>query len=249
MQKRGQVTIYAIVGILITIILIGVYYYNSEKVKRELTPENVVFNSQAQQVRALINGCFENKVKMALIIVGFQGGYIVYPEPGYEVSRGIISGYGLYDGRNLLPSKDEISSEISEFVNLDIENCVDFSKLSFKVEEDKRPSSRIVINDDNVVAKLSWPVSVSKLEKSIKFDSVYNVNIPVSLGRLIDVSDDVVEYMKGHDGYVNINYLEDSGFKVDIGKLDEKQNVIRFTDENLKINNENYVFQFVNKVN
>jgi len=248
MQKKGQVSTYVIIGILVVVLLVGWYYLKGDSMESRLSPKDLPFASEAESVHVLVDQCVEAELEKALLALGFQGGHIAYPDPGYEYRRDLFIGYGLYEDENILPSRQDVSLEISEFLNFDLRNCVDFSDSGFVVEQDQLATSRVNIEDERVSVELNWPLTLTKEDKTARYDELYAVSIDVPLGRLLDVSNDIVDYMSEHDGYVNINYLEDTGLETDLLKVDDDNGLIKLTTPGIMLGGELYSFQFMNKV-
>lgn len=79
-MKRGQVTIFIVLG-LVVLLIVGVFYFTKIKVA-EVPAEEITISKIAaefQPVRDYVTSCVEQTAKEGLRLVGEQGGYI-YPE-------------------------------------------------------------------------------------------------------------------------------------------------------------------------
>ena len=104
-NKRGQVTVFIIIGILILFTFAGIMYFNKTVIKEDITAEgNPVIADVPQEfqpIKAYTDNCLKQIGERGLLVLGEQSGYI-YPEllGEYSVSAPTDS-----DGLNLEPLK------------------------------------------------------------------------------------------------------------------------------------------------
>ena len=246
MRKRGQVGTYVIIGLVLVVLLVGGYFLRGAIVEKRLSPEEIALQKEAIDVKLIVENCFDKAVKNGLLILGLQGGHLRYPEPGYDLTRGLVVGYGYYLGENLLPSKKEIISAMNGYIPFEMQRCADFSDIGFEVEPGTA-SSRFNINDDSVYAALSWPIKVSKSEVEIVFSDVYEENYNVRLGRLLVIANEIVSMEIEDPSVIELSYLDSIGMNVTVFTIDENVNLYSIVDEASAIENSFYLFQFTNK--
>ncbi len=93
MSKRGQVTIFVIIGLLILIITAGIIYFSKAKVTEELKIEEAS-PFKAEFFVSFIDNCLEKSVIEGIYLVFSQGGYYEFtPEQEHfnQVNEQIIS--------------------------------------------------------------------------------------------------------------------------------------------------------------
>jgi len=76
MEKRGQVTIFIIIGIILLIILALFLYFRGESL--DLEPQEKI-PSEFVPVRNLIEECMQVHAKEGIYLLGIQGGYTKLP--------------------------------------------------------------------------------------------------------------------------------------------------------------------------
>lgn len=82
MKKRGQVTIFIIIGILLLFIFAGVFYLTKKVTKEEIFKEKLPLEKAPEEfvsLKAFTENCLYSLGKKGLKLLGEQGGYI-YPE-------------------------------------------------------------------------------------------------------------------------------------------------------------------------
>ncbi|MBU0456850.1 MAG: hypothetical protein ABH824_06450 [Nanoarchaeota archaeon] len=104
-SKKGQVTVFIIVGILILFIFSGVLYLTKETTKEEFTAEGEPIVESVPQtfkpIQTYTENCLSKVAEQGLLVLGQQGGYI-YPDLVGEYS---VSDSTEADGINLEPLK------------------------------------------------------------------------------------------------------------------------------------------------
>src|SRR3989338_9206870 len=108
MIKKGQVTIFIVIGIILLLIIVSyVLIRNAAK------EEEVLVAPVAQPVKQYVESCTSSIAKEGIIIQGERGGYIVFPESIQYNARSFVSTnllgdvqYPLwyYDGLNATPT-------------------------------------------------------------------------------------------------------------------------------------------------
>ena len=89
MKKRGQVTIFIIIGIVILITIVGIFYVIDIITKSALQKEALKVGTVPQQiipVRDFINTCVQETASNGINLLEGQGGYIELPEDDTQES-------------------------------------------------------------------------------------------------------------------------------------------------------------------
>ncbi len=186
MDKRGQITAFIVIGILILFAVGFVLYIAS------LRPDLNPFASKETEIEQFIGVCLQETAKEAIITAGTTGGYIDVPEnikinekSYFSFARGVEPKIPLwyYRGDPRIPTKEFIAGQISDYIVSNINNCFDnfnIFKERYQLILKGNMSAETAINDGNVFVKLNYPLEVT--EKGT--GSIQAVN---SVGRTIDV--------------------------------------------------------------
>lgn len=143
MDKKGQVTIFIIIGIiLIFAVLVYKSYGEDNKVKEvQLTPEEIF------PIKSFVQSCLDKDAKEATILLALYGGKmdeLVY---------------------NNILSLSEMEDELSEYINDNIDNCLNDlevlknDKFYFKTKEHTIETS---INTKDVSFIFKYPIKIEK---------------------------------------------------------------------------------------
>jgi hypothetical protein len=203
MQKRGQVTIFLIIAVLV-IALIAVFFIFREKL-------GVQSNSlEISPIQTKIVSCLESTTEEGIIYIGLQGGYYEVPK---NVSKSLFGGeiaYYYINSLKSLPSIEKIESELEEYIEINLENCIDFESIEeqgFNVTQGN-VSASVNINEDEIKSDIIYPLLISKGEdkyRLTKFESSLNSNIE----KVYSASEEVVDSYKANPGFVCMACLEE----------------------------------------
>jgi len=197
-NKRGQVTIFIIIAI---VIIGGVIAYFA------LRGTNITsLPADMQPVYDYYISCLENNVEEGASLLGEQGGYIELPdfEPGspYAPFSSQMSFFGqavpywMYvSGNNLLkeqvPTKREMERQLENYVSDRLTSCdfSDFEAMGYGVYIDDG-NAAIAINDNKIDVGISNQVTIYKGDSSALVGS-HEFSIGSKLGRFYDMAIEV----------------------------------------------------------
>jgi hypothetical protein len=242
-EKRGQVTIFVIIAILI-VAGIFLFFYVQNKTS-SLTP---TIPKDIQPVYNLVQDCLKETSENALIRIGEQGGYfLIFDEPSIE---GRIP-YYLQGTQESIPSQQEIEQNLAGFVREELGFCIlnfkDF-KEDYKITHELKKSEVKILNNQ-VRFSLDYPLTISKEETAYQLKD-FSIDIPIRADKNIKVSQEIITEQKLHPESICLSCLYDLGqsYGVHIDMLDYGNSTI-FTiiDDNSKINNASYEWSFAIK--
>ncbi len=166
LAKKGQISIFLIVG-LIVIIIGSVYLYieNVDKIKINDEVDSALSVSIVNEVRNLVESCLKIKAVESLKMLGRQGGYIHSPYQGMDYLNRIVPYYFLPDygaySLDLVPSIQSMENEVSGYVLAAFPSCVGrfdyFSERGVSIEAGS-PEIVSRINADSFSINLNYPL-------------------------------------------------------------------------------------------
>ena len=211
MLKRGQVTLFVIIAILIIGAVAVFMLFRSGTVRTPISSEQAqkIVASQVAPVRDHVEGCMEIVVIKTLNTLGRQGGYVLprggrFSMPTVMADAPFISYALFYDPSrgylNQLPSVEEEKNELAAFLgaNLDFVTCIDdFSQ--FKKDVDVS-AGNLTIDRENldigetsgeIIIPFIYPLVISRDQSKTLVDN-YELKIPINLARLREVASRIV---------------------------------------------------------
>lgn len=215
-DKRGQITLFIIVAIVIAILVGVTLYINYSSKSPEAEPERFLTPEQ-QSLNTYVKGCLEEVSRNGIYTAGLNSGYInalgdqKYGEPGdgrvmeihYYSEYGSALSY-VYDGDNVLfREKQDIERIISNYILAEINNCLDFSMFEeqgFSVVKPSHINATTRINDDNVFVELKYPVQLLRGADVVMLED-FAVKLNIRLGTIHDKVKSFINTIKGKNSY------------------------------------------------
>ncbi len=214
-MKKGQVTTFIILGIVIIIIVAGALYFRNIIFKSEFQKElekSRLVPEQIKPIKTFIDGCLEEVSKEAVSIVGMQGGYVKVKDdfmiPGqlsntlilnkgsnskvaywsYKATNGIL--------KNEVPSLKEISENIGVYIKENFDKCLNeldiFNDDGFKITKGPIENVKVDVLDENVNIIVYKNIYIEK--GGIKFNlDKQLIKVDVALGNLYKIARKILE--------------------------------------------------------
>jgi len=198
-SKKGQVTIFIILAIVI-VVGIASYFILRSMVFEEPIP------SELEPVYSYYLSCVNQEVLNGAMILGEQGGYIELPEfsPGTEYMPfsnqlgffGIGVPYWYYVSGNgvekeQIPSKDKMQEQLNEFLEEGVIEC-DFSQFEsqgFEVNFDEADVETNIRSND-ISVNINQALSISYGEMTWR-GTKHSASVSSSLGKFYELSKDI----------------------------------------------------------
>ena len=242
MNKRGQLTVFVIISIALVSVLL-VYF----SVKEGLIGFGV--DPEIKPIYSFVDNCVQQTAEDAIYHIGQYGGYYIVPGSSTEEKLP----YYFDKGRNLLPSKERVQAELSEYLINELffctRNFVDFP--DFDITQGKiEVNSRIVKGE--VIFGVKYPLSINKGESSYTL-SLFHSEIPSRLDNVYHVAFELIEQQMIDGNDICINCLSDISLEnkiyisINDHPFDEEVIVYTLIDEDKKINGEDYRYYFANR--
>ncbi len=247
MKKRGQLTLFLVLGIILVILVFVMVYYRAaitDTVSKKVLNKAVVLPSNVKNVQSYVQSCVEDNSLSSLYYLGGQGG-LSSPTPNNAfVSDDFHAAYGYYNGKNTLPSLADFERDFSASMNSFLPTCLasaDFNKL--KISPSK-PSTNLEFFDDKVKVSVDYPLAVSEGESVYNLNDPYEVEYPLRVKLLHDIGGSIVKKSASDPTNIDVSYLLDLGVRVDVYPYDEKTVIYALSDIKSVINNASYYYVF-----
>jgi len=233
MNKRGQVTIFVIVAILI-VAIVAIYFLL-------IKPPNETQGVYTASIYNFVDECIQETAEDAIYEIGQNGGY--YFPPSTSTQTGIA--YYYLNGRNIMPKEDILENQISLFIEQNLffctKNFVQFKNYNISQGE---ISVDTTISKDAVKIEVNYPITLSQGEDSARIED-FEEDIYVRLG-LIHSS--IAEVLNSSESGICLTCLyetaEENDFYVEMLDYDEDTVIIIIIDRNSEINKEDYEYVY-----
>ncbi len=217
MKKRGQVTAFIIIGLVILVIIASVFIIREGIIQKFFEKLNVVktLPIQIKPVEDFLSSCV-NRVSMdGVTLVASQGGFLNLKEDKLPVTSftPIPSTLEIISGSDLktplwfretangiqelnMPSKTDIQNSISQYVNENfivcINNLTTFAKQGYSFTASKNPETKTEIRDDKIIVSVNYPLEIEVGIANFSISN-YNTDVDTSLGKLYNVAKEIME--------------------------------------------------------
>lgn len=202
-MKRGQVTLFVILGIVLIFVLIGAYYV-STSFKKTIAEKNVVqeadLSADEVNVKNEIEDCIYSLAEDSILYTAARGGYY-RPPSKIEFMNNVEIPYYFYKSEENVPTLDTLQEQIAMYIDANAEKCVpDNANL---LEE---PSSTAVLTDTQLKIETDMPVSIGdSSERRLNF---YTAEIDTKYKHILDDALDVYSKLSIIDNFLFVDLSE-----------------------------------------
>ena len=211
--KRGQATVFIIIGILIILgvvsTLLAQEYVFKSKFEREKA--KISLTEEFEPVYAYFESCLGDLAKESAVLIGQQGGHIeledVNPLLDFTSSLDLFGNdaarvsYWFSKSDNGIqtediPTLEEMEDEIERYVEDNSELCIDnFTFPGYELEGFDTLDSEVEIEENKIFIEVTSPLTLYHESISQEVDKFFVV-VDVPLGKLYDLSKDIYERQK-----------------------------------------------------
>ena len=166
-SKKGQVTVFMIIGILLILSLILIISFRKEIFT--FNPEEIL-TTEKGKIQNYIASCIQSSGEEAVKLIGLQGGYIKVPEDiasdgslHLRTSDTHVVPYWAYGDTVNFLSLEEIKKDIDKHIEANIRSCL-FGLEPFQETYDLREKTDITadtkISDKKIIFDVHWNIEV-----------------------------------------------------------------------------------------
>ena len=242
-MKRGQITLFVIIAILL-VSAVGIVIYTQRERVGLMTPQ---INTEIRPINSFIENCIKSTGEDALIFTGQQGGY-------YNLPYNSIDSYVYYfhNNRSYFPQEEIVEQQISLYINEMLPFCtknfIDFP--DFYIEADSNAiKTKTTILQNKVIFFTEWPVSIKK-GATTSILKEFSSQIDSRLNTIYAITANITDEQLKDPSSICLSCLTTLAIENDLYiDMENYDNAVLFTitDNNTLINNQPYKFIFANK--
>lgn len=218
LKKKGDITIFLILGVILAFILLFFAVTNSRKT--DTLKQDLQMDQQADQIKFYVTECLTDIGQDVIFNkIGLQGGYI---DPdfnnkygSYESVPWLKSGYvkipyWYTDGEDISPTLTEIETKLSRYIAVEAQKCLDFNDLTIggkisyptpnyqdnKFDFNKEKSSvNVSINANDVSILYNMPIKITNNENVVTIEKFSTV-LQIPLKSNLELANNILQEMK-----------------------------------------------------
>ncbi|MFP4112067.1 MAG: hypothetical protein ACLFUO_03635 [Candidatus Woesearchaeota archaeon] len=202
MKKRGQVTLFMIIGIVLLIVLFLAVQFRKQVF--DIDDEQTV-DITPSGFETYVERCLENTAYEAVQSLGSQAGYVDVPDYILNDPRSHLSlgngvfriPYWYYQGQSRIPSFEVIQEGISKYVQNNMLECFDnFTAFrdQYNVTIKSDPFAKATIGEEDIIVSLDYDIELTSLtgEEETNYEKFAAV-VPVRLKKVYELAKDIME--------------------------------------------------------
>ncbi len=214
MSKRGQVTIFLVIGIVILLLAALFFYLFGQLTEAPLEVEEeeaVKYLGVPGSVQSFVEKCMRDTLDPAVYLLAIQGG-VIYPE---EDNLILLTDYGLVNyawmnGVNGL-SKEKMEEDLAAYVEGNIDFCLQdfetFEKQNVTVKPNyKKIEAEVTIQKSVIRTTLAFPIQVTLSNGDEQSLDSFSIQLRSSLGAMVEVIEALEFSDLGPADFVNLPY-------------------------------------------
>lgn len=199
MQKRGQVTVFVMIG-LVALMVIVLLFFARNTLQEQITKATDVekyLNMQANAIQGEITECTTKKTKEAAEILAAQAGYfnptnfIAYY--GKKVGFRCTNRLEERGCQNDPIIKTTIVQKIEERLNTEIASCIDLSTWKtkdFQLHTEELQTS-VALKEQATQVEVNYPITLKRNEVTITRESTI-IQLPIPLEAFIEATNKIL---------------------------------------------------------
>ena|SRR3989339_436174 len=190
MKKKGQFTLFVILGVVL-VALVGMFYVYRAEIFSLAGFEELALPSKVNEISDEVASCVEGNLNQAVIDVSMNGGYYNLPTESYSDDVWNVP-YYLYDGSNNILSLEDMTTELESYINVLTVSCLDLNGYPDFVIEAGEIDSSVEVTEGLVEASVSYPLVVTQDDNVYTLNKPYLASVDANLYGLRDIAEDIV---------------------------------------------------------
>jgi len=208
MKKRGQLTIFIILAIIIVSSILT-YFFIMNKTGQTYSNQflsDKPLSAKTETVRENIYDCINSIAREAIIMISFQGGHHTRPEKYFD-SEGRFFSYYYYQGELLMPTQIEIEQSISDYMNENLLECISQKEMPQTISL-TTPNTKTQIKEKYITFTIDTTLTITENE-STKLVNIKEKTFSQNslLKGMIEIAEYLTEYHKEDPKYYCVNCL------------------------------------------
>lgn len=239
MEKRGQVTLFIIIAIVIVAAVLLFILL------RPAIMPTALDEAKIREIKSFVQIDMKDAVDSSIFIIGQSGGY-------YDQDIFYIEGIPIYylDGKKYIPSTRMVEESLSSIILLTLTNITEPAiNETFKDVELTfgKPNVIADIQNESISIEINWPITIKKGRSSVVLDK-WTVEQDVRIPHVLNVSTEIIDIISKNPSVIPITELQDieekSGLEISVDLVADNMTIYRLEDPSSPIRDINFTFYF-----
>lgn len=198
MEKKGQITVFVIIGIVIVALIVLLYAFRSQI---SLPFVQVNLQDEMQKVTSEIQDCLKNSASGPVELIGLQGGYLSTPPGSYRLFNDTPISYLCYNQAekptctNRMLTIENMQDQLSNAIDQSLLECLDVSVSSgVELQTPNTYKVNTFIQPSKVLIELDYPITLTDKKTNDELsETKFTATVNAPLGDLYNVAMDIVD--------------------------------------------------------
>ncbi len=246
MQKRGQFTLFVIIGIVILLIIGITYYYKDTLLDTVGVSSSISYPSEVQEIVDYTEEClYENSVNAVNYVSQHAGYYVSDEKYSYQISDENSIPYAYYDNYNLLLPLESFELSFEAYMYENALACFYLNPYDNNLSLEDFEFETIV-GDESVEFDIKYPIKFIQEDQIFYLPEKYSYEIPARVGSVHEIANTIIELSIEDPTYFDYDTLSSLGVNLTISEMNNEIYIFSildpesYTDEELL----NYYFDF-----
>ncbi len=246
MEKRGQITVFLLVGVLLLLLFAGILYFTSISQKKSLQAEeeHPLASQFRARIAAYVESCLRSTATPGLFLLARQGGRIYPPPDTVLITENELISFAYRNGERIT-RKELMEKDLERFISATIKECLDQSPFK---EEGLRfsagqPEADVLIQPENINLNLHYPLELQSGDDMLRIQD-FTTTLPVRLGRILSIEEKIIEMHEERPFLYNLGSFAQQNVTVVAFPLDEETSIFSIYDEDSVLNSLPFYYWF-----
>ena len=250
-NKKGQIAIFILFGIVILIGFGFIFYINQGDTKKNPEVEQAAEVSLTiAPIKNYVDTCIGDVSQKGIDSISLRGGYYDVINPASFLFLDVP--HYFYLGNQNFPTKKTIENELSKYISNGLSTCLDnfetFRKIGYDFEFGEISVKSILSKTLSVT--VNYPIIIKRGDSSTNIDRFFYKK-DFDFSKLYEILSDFVREHQKNPDFVPIGYLSlsanDNNFLFDISYLPDNAVVYSFIFPDLFRENKTLIWNFASK--
>ncbi len=218
MNKKAQVTMFIIIGIVIVVLAALLIYLKDIIFFAPSTVEDL--SVECEEIQDHIKECVEFVSEQPIKTIGLQGGYLVTAEDTYRLYNGSRVSYLCFNMRdktqcrNRMLQESDMEEQLQSTIQQSLKECINVkgfesARTPYNVIPAQDYETTININLDEIEVDVNYPIKLKSKRSALEVDcnphTVHDLDYP--LGRIFNVVLDIVDSEAEYGEFEQLVYM------------------------------------------
>lgn len=248
MARKAQTTLFMMLGVLLLIFVILLLYLQSYSMESQV--ENEEYSEIETQIQNYVQTCIKETGEDALIFIAEHGGYYNLPE---LYDEDMLLPFYLYENESHLLSKEELSNQISIYLNENLffclRNFMTIENMGYDIKQGNIDTITTIL-DNQIILNVNIPINAIQDGTTTTLTS-FSTTIPTRINTIYTVIEEFMQIQKEDTNSICVSCLTELGIdndlRVEMIPLEDDKMIFVFIDEQVLINEEPFEYWFMNK--